>query len=119
MRMTKMVSRKSRVAGSRVRKASIMGAAATALMAAAPSFSADASATRATGLQAAIRDILRMPVKEMSWRTKIPALPGTGARFNAISIGNGDDIIVGPGETALSHVDSVEDIALVNSGNLT
>ena len=43
----------------------------------------------------------------------------TPSRFNAISIGNGDDIIVGPDETALSRTESVEDIDLVNTGNLT
>ena len=45
--------------------------------------------------------------------------PRTPARFNAISIGNGDDIIVGPDETALTQADSLEDIDLVNTGNLT
>ena len=118
--MTKRLPNKSRVATvSRVRKTAMMGAAATALIAASPSFSADASTAQATELQTAIREILRTPLKEVSWRENIAAKSRTPARFSAISIGNGDDIIVGPDETALSHAESVEDIALVNTGNLT
>ena len=44
---------------------------------------------------------------------------GNSPRLSAISIGNGDDISVGADETALSHTESVEDISLVNTGNLT
>ena len=60
-----------------------------------------------------------MPALEMSWREKIAAKPRTPARFSAISIGNGDDIIVGPDQTALSQAEILEDIDLVNTGNLT
>jgi outer membrane autotransporter protein len=97
----------------------MMGAAAaTALIAAAPAFSADAPTTQPTELQAAIRDILGTPLTQIAWRENVAAKPET-PRFYAISIGNDDDIVVGPGETALSQADSVEDIDLVNTGNLT
>ena len=118
--MTKGLPNKSRVATvSRVRKYAMMGAAATALIAATPSFSADAPAQEAAPLQAAIRNILRTPVKEISWRVKLAATPGTPARLSAIDIGNGDDISVGADEIAISHAETVEDINLVNTGNLT
>ena len=96
----------------------MMGAAATAaLFAATPSFGADA--TQPTQLRAAIRDILRTPLNEPSWREEIAAKPQTTVTLNAISIGNGDDIVVGPDETALSRTETVDDIDLVNTGNLT
>ena len=118
--MTKVLPNKSRVAKvSRVRKSAMMGAAATALIAATPSFSADAPAQEAAPLQAAIRNILRTPVKEISWRVKLAAAPGTPARLSAIDIGNGDDISVGADEVAISHAETEEDINLVNTGNLT
>ena len=61
--MTKGLPNKSRVATvSRVRKSAMMGAAATALIAAAPTFSADAPATEAS-LQTTIRNILRTPAQ--------------------------------------------------------
>ena len=71
VRMTKGLPDKARVATvSRVRKSAMMGAAATALIAAAPAFSADATTME---LQAAIRSILHTPVKETSWREKVAA----------------------------------------------
>jgi outer membrane autotransporter protein len=118
--MTKGLPDKSRVgAVSRVRKTTMLGAAAaTALISATPSFGADASITQATELQAAIREILRTPLNETSSREKIAASHDT-SRFNAISIGNEDDIVVGAGEIAISHGETVEDINLINTGDLT
>ena len=95
----------------------MMGAAATALIAAAPAFAAS-QATEAS-LQATIRNILRTPVKATSWRVKASATSEVPTRFSAISIDNGDDVSVGADESALSHAESVEDVSLVNTGNLT
>ncbi len=118
--MSKKLPVKSRAANaSRVRKSAMMGAAATALIAATPSFSADAQLTEATRLQAAIKDILRTPARPTSWRARVVTAPGTPARLSAIDIGNGDDITVESDQTALSHAESMEDVALVNTGNLT
>jgi hypothetical protein len=118
--MTKGLPDKSRVTtASRVRKSAMMGAAATALIAAAPSFSADAPDTQATTLRAAIRDVLHLPARQMAWREKLAATPETPARPSAIDIGNADDITVGPDESAVTHAESVEDVSLVNTGNLT
>ncbi len=115
----KRVPNKSRVGSvSRIRKSAMMGAAATALIAVAPAFGADAQSTEAS-LQAAIRNILRTPVKETSWRANAAATPGSLPRFSAIDIGNGDDISVGADEVAISHAETEEDINLVNTGNLT
>ena len=58
-------------------------------------------------------------MKEISWREKLAAAPGTPARLSAIDIGNGDDISVGADEVAISHAETEEDINLVNTGNLT
>ena len=114
--MTKGLPHKARAATvSRVHKSAMIGVAATALIAAAPAFSADATTME---LQAAIRSILHTALKDTSWREKV-AGPRETPRLNAISIGNGDDIIVGPDQTALSQAESVEDIDLVNTGNLT
>jgi outer membrane autotransporter protein len=115
--MTKGLTDKSRVA-SAVRKTAMMGAAATALLAAAPSFSANAPAAEAMELQAAIREILRTPLTETAWREKLASKRGA-TTFQAISVGNAEDIIVGPEETALRHAESIEDVELVNTGHLT
>ena len=118
--MTKRVPNKSRVASvSKMRKTAMMGAAATALIAAMPSFGADTPVAQPTPLQAAIKDILRLPVRQFSWREKLAASPATPARLSAIDIGNGDDISVGADEVAISHAETEDDINLVNTGNLT
>ena len=114
--MTKGLPHKARAATvSRVHKSAMIGVAATALIAAAPAFSADATTME---LQATIRSILHTALKDSSWREKA-AGPRETPRLNAISIGNDDDIIVGADETALTQSDSVQDIDLVNTGNLT
>jgi outer membrane autotransporter protein len=80
-----------------------MSAAATALISATPALAADAPAIQARPLQAAIREVLRLPP----------------VRFSAIAIGNSEDITVGDDQTALAHAETLEDVSLVNSGNLT
>src|SRR5262245_25519752 len=115
--MKKGLPEKARVASVSKNRKSVMMCAATALIVAAPAF-ADAQKADAS-LQAAIRDILRTPVKEFTWRPNASAQPATQLRFSAISIDNGDDVTVGDDQSAISHAESVEDVNVTNTGNLT
>jgi outer membrane autotransporter protein len=117
--MSKGLSNKARVASlSTLRKTAMMGAAATAFMGAARSLYAGVSVEPVTTVQAAVKDALNGPKKLPTKRLE-QAAPQAPIRISAIDIGNGDDISVGPDETALSQADAVEDINVVNTGNLT
>ncbi len=116
--MTKGLTHKARVAmTSRLRRTAMMSAAATAFMGAARSLYAGVSVEPVTTVQAAVKEALsggkKPPVPSLA---AVPAGPVT---ISAIDIGNGDDISVGPDETAISHAEAVEDVNVVNTGNLT
>ena len=73
----------------------------------------------AAALQAAIRNILRTPVKEISWRVKLAAhreLPPGSARSTSAMATTSASART---KSALSHAETEEDIDLVNTGNLT
>ena len=100
-----------------------MGAAATALIAAAPALQAADAPTQSTTLQAAVREALRMPERE---RMSIEALrkshgmqPVTGAAGRKVDLGNDEDISVGAGQTAILLSSTAESISVVNTGDLT
>jgi outer membrane autotransporter protein len=100
-----------------------VGAAATALIAVSPSLHAAAVDAQAATLQAAVRNALRMPVRERArvagaWGALNAGKVGL-ADSRKIEIGNVDPITVGPDQTALGASSVDEDIVLVNSGDLT
>jgi outer membrane autotransporter protein len=111
------------VSNSRVRRSALVGAAATALIAVSPSLHAAAVDAQAATLQAAVRNALRMPVRERvrvagAWDA-LNAGKVALADSRKIEIGNVDPITVGPDQTALGASSVDEDIVLVNSGDLT
>ena len=101
--MTKGLTQNARVAmTSRLRRTAMMSAAATAFMGAARSLYAGVSVEPVTTVQAAVKEALsggkKPPVPSLA---AVPAGPVT---ISAIGIGNGDDISVGPDETAISTI---------------
>ena len=81
----------------------MMGAAATALIAAAPTLHAGVPAEQATTLQVAVRNILSVPKGAAVEREAIAARLAAAVSANTISIDNSDDITVGADATALGH----------------
>ena len=117
--MTNRLPGKPRGSKSRLRKTAMMGAAATALIAVVPSLQAAELDDQATNLQAAVRNILSVPMSAAARRGTIGRLQLPAPGTNAIVIDNGDDISVGDDQSALGFSSDQEDISLVNSGDLT
>ncbi|RPI12337.1 MAG: hypothetical protein EHM60_12200, partial [Lysobacterales bacterium] len=106
-----------------VRRTALMGAAATALIAATPVLQAADAPTQSTTVQAAVREALRVPVGERMSIEAVrksfgaPRVLGTASR--KIDFNNGDDITVGPDQTAIPLSSTAESISIVNTGDLT
>lgn len=106
-----------------VRRTALMGAAATALMAATPVLHAADAPAQSTTLQAAVREALRMPVRERvsieSVRTSLGKLSASGTASRKVDFSNDADISVGPDQVAIPLSSTAESISVVNTGDLT
>jgi outer membrane autotransporter protein len=119
----KLPARRCAVKNSKIRKSALMGAAATALIAATPTLHAATPGPEATTLQAAIRSALRFPaggrmsVEAVRESFGTPASLALGSR--KIDFSNEDPITVGPDQTAIPLSSTDESISIVNTGDLT
>ena len=120
---TKLPRRRCAVNNSGIRKAALAGAAATALLGAAPTLHAQTTALESTTLQAAVRNALRIPVGGRMSIAAVREASGTPAQFvvnrRKIDFTNDTDITVGPDQTAIPQSSTAESISIVNTGDLT
>lgn len=111
------------VTNSRARKTALMGAAATALIAATPALHAATADVQSATLQAAVRSALRLPVSERMSVEAVRKAFGTPASLapasRKIDFNNGSDIAVGPDQTAIPLTSVAESVAVINTGDLT
>ena len=111
------------VSGIGIRRTALMGAAATALIAAAPGLQAADTPTQSATLQAAVRDALRMPARERygvdALRASLSLRPASGMVSADVDFTNDQDISVGAGQTAIALSSTDESFTVVNTGDLT
>ena len=111
------------VTNSRTCRTALLGAAATALIAATPTLHAATSEVQSARLQQAVRNALRLPVGERMSVEAVRKAFGTPTSLAATSLkidySNGNPITVGPGQTAIPLSSDQESISLVNTGDLT
>ena len=111
------------VSGIGIRRSALMGAAATALIAAAPALEAADAPAQASVLQAAVREALRSPWQDRiaagAWRAGFGVQPAAGMASADVDFTNDQAISVGPGQTAIELSSATESISVVNTGDLT
>jgi outer membrane autotransporter protein len=111
------------VSDSRVRTTALMGAAATALIAATPMLHAAEPQFQSATLQAAVRNALRLPVSERMSVESVRKAFDKPAAFTAasrkIDFSNSAPITVGADQTAIPLSSLAESISVVNTGDLT
>lgn len=95
-----------------LRRSAMMGAAATALVAATPVLHAETRAVQSMTPRAAVREVL-----STAWRDSIRS--SSPVAFALVSETNDENITVGPDETALPLSSTEDDISLINTGDLT
>jgi len=122
--MTNRLPGKPRVVtNSMARRTALLGAAATALIAATPALHAATPEVQSATLQAAVRNALRLPVTERmsveAVRKAFSKPSSLAAPSRKIDFNNGDNITVGPDQTAIPLSSTAESISIVNTGDLT
>ena len=109
--------------GNRIGRTALMGAAATALIATAPALQAADAPIESTTLQAAVREALRMPVRERysvgGLRASLALRPASAMVSADVDFTNDQDISVGPGQTAIELSSATDSISVLNTGDLT
>jgi outer membrane autotransporter protein len=118
----KLPGKRCAATNARVRKTALVGAAATALIAATPALHAATPGTDATTLQAAVRNALRSPLGarlSLAALREASGMPVSLAVSSSIDFTNSDDITVGPDQVAIPLSSTAESISIVNTGDLT